>query len=460
MSLTEYVGGVGNNILCPDSANCKMIRLPHPVINNTQLDLLCNIQYKGFRTQKLPMVFEVSKGTQGLQDALQTLCEKASESVEEGINYIILSDRFVDETHAAIPSLLAVSAVHHYLIALGQRVQTALIVESGEIKETMHAALLLGYGASAINPYMVYAIIDELVRKHKIQENYEMAEKNFTKAVCKGFLKIMSKMGISTIRSYRGAKLFESIGLSKNLLRKYFGTETSTIGGIDLDQIAQDATALHHLAFDERRTTDRIPPLKNNGQFSYRKDGILHAWTPDAISKLQLATRQGDYTLFKEFTNCIDKTEKPIFIRDLFDFKRAHTPIDINKVESIDSIIKRFVTGAMSFGALSKEAHEAIALAMNKLGSRSNTGEGGEDDERFSACVNGVSLSSKTKQIASGRFGVTTRYLVNAEEIQIKVAQGAKPGEGGQLPGFKVNEVIAKTRHSSSATNVPFPATV
>ena len=208
MSLTEYVGGVGNNILCPDSANCKMIRLPHPVINNTQLDLLCNIQYKGFRTQKLPMVFEVSKGTQGLQDALQTLCEKASESVEEGINYIVLSDRFVDETHAAIPSLLAVSAVHHYLIALGQRVQTALIVESGEIKETMHAALLLGYGASAINPYMVYAIIDELVRKHKIQENYEMAEKNFTKAVCKGFLKIMSKMGISTIRSYRGAKLF------------------------------------------------------------------------------------------------------------------------------------------------------------------------------------------------------------------------------------------------------------
>lgn len=448
MSLTEYVGGVGNNILCPDSANCKMVRLPHPVINNTQLDLLCNIQYKGFRTQKLPMVFEVSKGTQGLQDALQTLCEKASESVEEGINYIILSDRLVDETHAAIPSLLAVSAVHHYLIALGQRVQTALIVESGEIKETMHAALLLGYGASAINPYMVYAIIDELVRKHKIQENYEMAEKNFTKAVCKGFLKIMSKMGISTIRSYRGAKLFESIGLSKNLLRKYFGTETSTIGGIDLDQIAQDATALHHLAFDERRTTDRIPPLKNNGQFSYRKDGILHAWTPDAISKLQLATRQGDYTLFKEFTNCIDKTEKPIFIRDLFDFKRAHTPIDINKVESIDSIIKRFVTGAMSFGALSKEAHEVIALAMNKLGSRSNTGEGGEDDERFSACVNGVSLSSKTKQIASGRFGVTTRYLVNAEEIQIKVAQGAKPGEGGQLPGFKVNEVIAKTRHS------------
>ncbi len=448
MSLTEYVGGVGNSILKPDGANCKMVRLPHPIINNTQLDLLCNIEYKGFRTQKLPMVFEISKGKQGLQDALQNLCEKAAESVEQGINYIILSDRFIDETHAVIPSLLAVSAVHHYLIALGRRVQTALIVESGEIKETMHAALLLGYGASAINPYMVFAVIDDLVKKHKIQENYEMAEKNYIKAVCKGFLKIMSKMGISTIRSYRGAKLFESIGLSKELLRKYFGTDSSTIGGIDLEQIASDSIAMHSAAFDTTSAVDKMPPLKNNGQFSYRKDGIPHAWTPDVISKLQLATRLGDYRLFNEFTNLVDNAEKPIFIRDLFDFKRGATPVDLDKVESEDSIVKHFVTGAMSFGALSKEAHETIALAMNKLGSRSNTGEGGEDSERFTSTVDGVSLSSKTKQIASGRFGVTTNYLVNAEEIQIKVAQGAKPGEGGQLPGFKVNEVIAKTRHS------------
>jgi glutamate synthase (NADPH) large chain len=448
MSLTEYVGGVGHSILTPDSANCKMVRLPHPIINNTQLDLLCNIEYKGFRTQKLPMVFEISRGKQGLQDALQNLCEKAAESVEQGINYIILSDRFIDETHAVIPSLLAVSAVHHYLIALGRRVQTALIVESGEIKETMHAALLLGYGASAINPYMVFAVIDDLVNKHKIQENYEMAEKNYIKAVCKGFLKIMSKMGISTIRSYRGAKLFESIGLGKELLRKYFGTDSSSIGGIDLEQIALDSIAMHNAAFDTTSPVDKLPPLKNNGQFSYRKDGIPHAWTPDVISKLQLSTRLGDYKMFKDFTDLVDHAEKPIFIRDLFDFKKAQKPIDIDKVESEDSIVKRFVTGAMSFGALSKEAHETIALAMNKLGSRSNTGEGGEDSERFTSTVDGVSLSSKTKQIASGRFGVTTNYLVNAEEIQIKVAQGAKPGEGGQLPGFKVNEVIAKTRHS------------
>ena len=448
MSLTEYVGGIGSSILAPDSANCKMVRLPHPIINNTQLDLLCNIQYKGFRTQKLPMVFEISKGKQGLQDALQNLCEKAAESVEEGINYIILSDRFIDETHAAIPSLLAVSAVHHYLIALGRRVQTALIVESGEIKETMHAALLLGYGASAINPYMVFAVIDDLVKKHKIQENYEMAEKNYIKAACKGFLKIMSKMGISTIRSYRGAKLFESIGLGKELLRKYFGTDSSTIGGIGLGQIAQDSIAMHNAAFDTTSPVDRMPPLKNNGLFSYRKDGIPHAWTPDVISKLQLSTRLGDYRMFNDFTNLVDNAAKPIFIRDLFDFKRGQAPVDMDRVESEDSIVKRFVTGAMSFGALSKEAHETIALAMNKLGSRSNTGEGGEDRERFTSTVDGVSLSSKTKQIASGRFGVTTDYLVNAEEIQIKVAQGAKPGEGGQLPGFKVNEVIAKTRHS------------
>ena len=448
MSLTEYVGAVGSNILSPDGENCKMVRLPHPVINNTQLDLLCNIQYKGFKTQKLPMVFEISRGEFGLQQALQNLCEKAAESVEEGINYIILSDRYVDETHAAIPSLLAVSAVHHYLIALGRRVQTALIVETGEIKETMHAALLLGYGASAINPYMAFAVIDDLVKKHKIQENYETAEKNYIKAMCKGFLKIMSKMGISTIRSYRGAKLFESIGLSEDLLRKYFGTEVSTIGGIGLKEIARDAIRLHSMAYTVDEANPAAPILKNNGQFSFRKDGIRHAWNPETISTLQLATRLGSYKKYKEFTKAVDCAEKPIFIRDLFNFKKASTPIDIDKVESVDSIVKRFVTGAMSFGALSKEAHEAIALAMNKLGSRSNTGEGGEDSDRFTATVDGVSLCSKTKQVASGRFGVTTEYLVNAEEIQIKVAQGAKPGEGGQLPGFKVNEVIAKTRHS------------
>ena len=443
MSLTEYIGRVGTGILSPDETNCKMVRLPHPILNNTQLDILCNIRYKGFNTIKLPILFECAKGEEGLRDALDQLCKDAERSVDDGYNYIILSDRDVDETHAAIPSLLAVSAVHHYLISIGKRVQTALIVESGEIRETMHAALLLGYGASAICPYMTFAILDDLVKRHKIQEDYATAEANYIKAVKKGLFKIMAKMGISTIRSYRGAKIFESIGLSESLLKNYFGTSVSTVGGIGLEIIARDAIRLHDEAFSKNTNVDFLPNL---GQFHYRKDGIKHAWNPETIATLQLATRTGNYQKFKEFSKLVDDKDSPIFLRDFLDFKK--NPISIDKVEPVENIVKHFVAGAMSFGALSKEAHEAICLAMNKLGARSNTGEGGEDNERFHSEIDGISLSSKTKQIASGRFGVTTEYLVNAEEIQIKVAQGAKPGEGGQLPGFKVNEIIAKTRHS------------
>ena len=443
MSLTEYIGRVGTGILSPDETNCKMVRLPHPILNNTQLDILCNIRYKGFNTIKLPILFECAKGEEGLRDALDQLCKDAERSVDDGYNYIILSDRDVDETHAAIPSLLAVSAVHHYLISIGKRVQTALIVESGEIRETMHAALLLGYGALAICPYMTFAILDDLVKRHKIQEDYATAEANYIKAVKKGLFKIMAKMGISTIRSYRGAKIFESIGLSESLLKNYFGTSVSTVGGIGLEIIARDAIRLHDEAFSKNTNVDFLPNL---GQFHYRKDGIKHAWNPETIATLQLATRTGNYQKFKEFSKLVDDKDAPIFLRDFLDFKK--NPISIDKVEPVENIVKHFVAGAMSFGALSKEAHEAICLAMNKLGARSNTGEGGEDNERFHSEIDGISLSSKTKQIASGRFGVTTEYLVNAEEIQIKVAQGAKPGEGGQLPGFKVNEIIAKTRHS------------
>lgn len=444
MSLTEYIGCVGHGILTPDESNCKMVRLPHPILTNSQLDILCNIRYKGFYTTKLPMLFEASRGEDGLKEALDNLCKEAEACVDKGVNYIILSDRDVDDAHAVIPSLLAVSAVHHYLISVGKRVQTALVVESGEIREVMHAALLLGYGASALNPYMTFAVLDKLVANHEIQEDYETAEHNYIKAVCKGLYKIMSKMGISTIRSYRGAKIFESIGLSESLLRAYFGTEISTIGGIGLKHIAADAIRLHNEAM---AATDDME-LKDTGLFSYRKDGIAHAWNPETISTLQIATHTGSYKKYKEYTNYVDNKEQPIFIRDFLDFKRAAKPISIDEVEPVESIVKHFVTGAMSFGALSIEAHEALALAMNKLGARSNTGEGGEDNTRYYSKVDGVSLSSKTKQIASGRFGVTAEYLVNAEEIQIKVAQGAKPGEGGQLPGYKVNEIIAKTRNS------------
>ncbi len=442
MSLTEYIGAVGTNILTPDASNCKMVRLPQPVLTNTQLDILCNIRYKGFNTKKLTMAFEIAKGENALRQALDDLCKKAEESVDEGVNYIILSDRDIDEMHAAIPSLLAVSAVHHHLISVGKRVQTALIVESGEIRETMHASLLLGYGASALCPYMTFAILDDLVKRERIQEEYATAEANYIKAVDKGLKKIMSKMGISTIRSYRGAKIFESIGLSEDLLHRYFGTEISTIGGVGLKEIARDAIRLHEAAKEQAL-------LQNQGQFSWRKDGIKHAWNPETIAKLQLACRQGDYEKFKEWSKLVDEKESPIFIRDFLNFKHnTQQRLSIDEVEPVESIVKHFVTGAMSFGALSIEAHEALALAMNKLGARSNTGEGGEDNARYHTDVDGVSLSSKTKQIASGRFGVTTEYLVNAEEIQIKVAQGAKPGEGGQLPGFKVNDIIAKTRNA------------
>ena len=447
MSLTEYVGAVGMNILSPNESHCKMVRLPQPILTNRQLDILCNIRYKGFNTIKLPMVFEASKGAEGLKEALDNLCHMAEQSVNDGINYIILSDRGVDETHAAIPSLLAVSAVHHYLISVQKRMETALVVESGETREVMHAALLIGYGASAINPYMAFAVLDDLVKRGEVQMNYETAEKNYIKAICKGLYKVLSKMGISTLRSYRGAKIFEAIGLSDELLRTYFGTPAGTVGGVHLDQIARDYAKFHDEGYApdyaDRELEGLLPYA---GLFSYRKDGEKHAWNPETISTLQLATRLGSYKKFKEFTRSVDEKPSPIFLRDFFEFKK--NPIPIDEVESVDDIVKHFVTGAMSFGAISKEAHEALALAMNKLGARSNTGEGGEDNERFHEQFDGISLSSKTKQIASGRFGVTTEYLVNAEEIQIKVAQGAKPGEGGQLPGYKVNQIIAKTRHS------------
>lgn len=443
MSLAEYIGAVGMNILTPSETHCKMVRLNHPILSNTQLDILCNIRYKGFNTVKLPMLFEVAKGKAGLQEALDKLCKMAEESAMEGVNYLVLSDRGVDATHAVIPSLLAVSAVHHHLITVGKRVQTALIVESGEIREVMHAALLLGFGASALNPYMAFAILDKLVKNKDIQLDYATAEKNYIKSICKGLFKIMSKMGISTIRSYRGAKIFEAVGLSEELSKAYFGGIGSPIGGIRLEEVAKDAIAFHDEGFAEGEVGGLLP---NKGLYAYRVEGEKHAWNPETISTLQLATRLGSYKKFKEFTQLVDKKEKPIFLRDFLDYRS--NPISIDKVEPVENILRRFVTGAMSYGSISKEAHEAMAVAMNIIHGRSNTGEGGEDASRFLPQPDGTSLRSAIKQVASGRFGVTAEYLVNADEIQIKIAQGAKPGEGGQLPGFKVNDVIAKTRHS------------
>lgn len=454
MSLAEYIGSVGGQILYPDENYCKMVRLEHPILTNTQLDILCNIRYKGFKSVKLPALFEAAKGEKGLKEALDALCAEAEKAVDDGGSYIVLSDRGVDNSHAAIPSLLAVSAVHHHLVSVHKRVQTALVVETGEMREVMHAALLLGYGASAVCPYMAFSVIGQLVKDRQIQLDYHTAEKNYIKAMRKGLLKVISKMGISTLRSYRGAKLFEAIGLGREFSDTYFGGTASAISGVGLKEVAEDALKMHRKGFSDPDTEPGTLPME--GFYSYRKNGEQHAWNPETISTLQLATRSGDYAKFKEYTALVDGKQHPIFIRDFFDFQKG-TPVPLEEVESEASILRRFVTGAMSFGSISKEAHQAMALAMNTIHGRSNTGEGGEDPERFSATVDGVSLRSAIKQVASGRFGVTAEYLVNADEIQIKVAQGAKPGEGGQLPGFKVDKVIAKTRHSIAGISLISP---
>lgn len=344
MSLTEYIGAVGMNILTPNEEHCKMVKLNHPILSNAQLDILCNIRYKGFNTVKLPILFDVNKGKAGLEESLANLCKQAEKSVTDGVNYIVLSDKDVDATHAAIPALLAVSAVHHHLISVQKRVQTALIVESGEIREVMHAALLLGFGASAINPYMAFAVLDNLIAKQEIQLDYATAEKNYIKSICKGLFKVMSKMGISTIRSYRGAKIFEAVGLSQELSNAYFGGINSTIGGIRLDEIAADAVQMHAEGFGAEGFED----LKNKGIYSFRKGGEQHAWNPETISTLQLATRLGSYKKFKEFSHLVDGKEAPIFLRDFLSFKK--NPISIDQVEPASEIMKRFVTGAMSFG--------------------------------------------------------------------------------------------------------------
>lgn len=445
MSLDSYIGAIDLNLLKPNPDLCKMVLLKRPIITNRELDLLCNLRYKGFNTRKLAMTFPVAEGAEGMEKAVERLCEEAEKAVDEGCNYIVLSDRGVDAGHAPIPSLLATSAVHHHLIRRKKRVQTALIVETADAREVMHFALLSGYGASAVNPYLAFAVINDLVERKELQLDVHTAEKNYIKAVDKGLLKVMSKMGISTITSYKGAQLFEAVGISDDMIRKYFGATVSKISGISMEDLCRDILATHAEAFSDEFEDDS--PLRHIGQYSFRKDGESHAWTPEAIATLQLATRMGSYKKFKEFTRIIDEKPSPVFIRDFLEFKKG-TPVPLEEVESEEAIMRRFVTGAMSFGSISREAHEALGIAMNTIGARSNTGEGGEDPERFRPREDGTSARSAIKQVASGRFGVTTEYLVNADEIQIKVAQGAKPGEGGQLPGFKVDKIIAKTRHS------------
>ncbi|MCH5239022.1 MAG: glutamate synthase large subunit [Muribaculaceae bacterium] len=444
MSLTDYIGGVCDNILEPSPDICKVVELSSPIISNVDLDNLKNLSYKGFRTITLDMTYPVAEGYEGLEKSIDHLSLEVEKSVDDGYNYIILSDKNVDENHAPIPSLIGVAAVHQHLIKTHKRSQTAIIVESGEVMSVMDVALLIGYGSSAVNPYLTFATLNDLVKKGELQLDYETAKKYYINAIDKGLLKIMSKMGISTVRSYKGSMLFEPVGISTSLLDKYFGGGLSSIEGIDLTDVARDIETRHKEAFSEEESNS----LKNEGIYKYVPGGEEHAWNPVVVRAFIKSLKENNYEAFKEFTKMADNEEHPLFLRNMMEIKSDRKSIPIEEVESEESIIKRFVGGAMSFGAISKQAHEDIALALNQMGCRSNTGEGGEDPERFTKKVNGIPLRSATKQIASGRFGVTIEYLVEADEIQIKVAQGAKPGEGGQLPGFKINEIIAKTRHS------------
>lgn len=452
MSLSSYIGAVKGNIMNPSPELCKVVKLTSPILTNGEMETLRNLRYKGFKTITLPMLFEAAGGTQAMEAALSKLCKDAAKAVDAGYNYLIISDKAVDAEHAPIPSLLALSAVHHHLIHCRKRGQTAIIVESGEVCEVMHVALLIGYGASGVNPYMAFSILDKLVNDKAVQLDYPAAEEHYVTAINKGMLKILSKMGISTIRSYRGAALFESLGVSSSLLEKYMGGGISQIEGVTIEDVARDVLRAHGLAFsiseDEASEQTAADHLEDFGNYAWRKDGERHCWDPARVKLLQTAVRNKDYDAFQQFCVAEENREHPMNLRDLMEIESDRNPIPVEEVEPEESIMKRFVAEAISFGAISKEAHETIALAMNSFGGMSNTGEGGEDPARNVLRPDGTSARSAVKQVASGRFGVDTYYLVNADEIQIKVAQGAKPGEGGQLPGFKVDELIARTRHS------------
>jgi glutamate synthase (NADPH/NADH) large chain len=443
MTLSGYLGSLQQNLLETSPDHVKMVRFRNPVISNTYFQVVKNLRYKGFSAANLQLLFNAEKGAEGLQDAVEQLCIDAEKAVDEGKNYIILSDRGISESLAPIPSLMAVSAVHHHLIKKRKRMQIDIVVESAEPREVMHFALLFGYGASIINPYMSLAVIDKLIKDKAIQLDYQKAQENYVNAVNKGILKIMSKMGISTLRSYRSAQIFEAVGIHSDVINKYFAGTVSRIGGIGMNEIAEEVLIPHRKAF----VTEEQPEMLTEGVYSYRKNGEHHAWNPETVSLLQWSTSTADYKKFKEYTARVNEdTASPGFIRGLLKLKI--NPIPIEEVEPAENIMKRFVTGAMSYGSISREAHETLAIAMNRIGGRSNTGEGGEDPQRFKPLENGDSVRSAIKQVASGRFGVTTEFLVNADELQIKIAQGAKPGEGGQLPGHKVDKIIAKTRYA------------
>ena len=457
--VTQIGSTIGHeaNPLKPGPRHCRQLKLQSPLITNEELARLRAAKLPGFSSTVIPITYPVAAGGRGLDAALQGVCAAADQAVADGIVYLILSDRAIDHERAPMPALLAVAGVHHHLIRQGTRARVSIVLESGEPREVHHFAVLLGYGVGCVNPYLAFESLADLIGKgHLPQMADEKAVQNFIKAVNKGLIKTMSKMGISTVQSYRGAQIFEAIGLDKAFVDQYFSWTASRIGGIGLDVIAEEVSLRHHNAFPARPV--KRPELEWGGEYQWRRDGEYHLFNPETVFKLQHATRAGQYRLFKEYTAKVDnQNEQLATLRGLFDFKLAARPVPLAEVEPIENIMRRFSTGAMSYGSISKQAHETLAIAMNRIGGKSNTGEGGEHPDRFRPDANGDLRRSAIKQVASGRFGVTSEYLVNADDIQIKMAQGAKPGEGGQLPGAKVYPWIAEVRGSTAGVGLISP---
>lgn len=454
MSLMSLIGKEGN-LLDETPVHCHQLKLPHPVLSNDDMLKLRNLDLDGYRACVLPITFNINQAEKGLESAIENLCKEAENKVDEGYSLIILSDRNVSETQVPIPSLLATSAVHHHLIRTQKRQLTGLIVETGEARDVMHFAALISYGASAINPYLAFEILAELKEQGKLGITQEMIIEHYVTAIKKGLLKVMSKMGVSTIRSYRGAQIMEAVGLDQEFINKYFPGTSSRIGGIGIEAIAKETLKRHQAAFN--KDLSELQTMDSGGNIHFRRNSEKHLYSPEAITLIHRAIRQNDYSLYKQYASKInDISTNLCTLRGLFTF-RQQTAIPLEEVEPVQNIVKRFVSSAMSFGSISKEAHETIAIAMNRLGASSNSGEGGEDEERYIPLPNGDSRKSMIKQVASARFGVTSNYLINSRELQIKIAQGAKPGEGGQLTGLKVDSIIAKVRHSTPGVTLISP---
>jgi glutamate synthase (ferredoxin) len=451
--------GSESNLLKPSATSARVIRLEHPILTNEQFEKLRHLNQPGFKTTTLTLLFKAADGAEGMEKALESLFSTAVRFIESGTTVLILSDRGINEEYAAIPALLAVAGLHHHLIRTATRTRVSLVLESGEPREVHHFAVLLGYGITAINPYLAFESIDDMIEQGMLPGiDYTKGVKNFVKASIKGIVKTMAKMGISTVQSYRGAQICEAVGLHQSVIERYFTWTPSRIGGIDLNGIAEEQLARHRKAYPQRVAAE--PTLDPGGNYQWRKEGEEHLFNPLTIQSLQKATRTNDYNEFKRFSSLIDDQNERLYtLRGLLDFNtETCVPVPIEEVEPVEEIMKRFKTGAMSYGSISQEAHEALAIAMNRIGGRSNTGEGGEDPARFTwTNERGDSKNSAIKQVASGRFGVTSNYLTNATELQIKMAQGAKPGEGGELPGHKVYPWVAKTRHTTPGVGLVSP---